>query len=288
MFKKSMAFVVGLAGLVILFLIWPQPERTTEIVPVTAAAPPRKTESPVAVDIRDRLKGGLESFSLEGVRFPMSVEQFRKEKPAAILYRLKEELGQECLAIPLPPPATLATFDFVDGKLYEIELSYPKRQIEAVAKDIIALLGPAVQDSEDQYNWMTTGRIAELKMQSDGTLVFSVADPRLNLIYTQRWRRKQKAEDEARRREQEQRELAQREAEEYRRARGYGLGMTTSGYLFLKNGMSKLDVDAVLGCFGEEQSRAGSLRVYAWEKGFAQVVATFRNDKLVSKSQFGL
>jgi len=285
MFRISAALVAGVVTLAVLFLIWPQPE-ATEIVPATAT-PPQKTESPAAVDIRDRLKGGLESFSLDGVGLPMSLEQFRRERPAAILYRLNPDLGQECLAIPLQPPGTLAIFDFVDGRLYEIEISYPTRQIEAVAKELIAILGPAVQDSEDQYNWMTTGRIAELEMKN-GTLVFSVADPRLKPIYTRRRLKNLKAEEEARRKEQEQQELAQREAEQYRREHGYGLGMTTSGYLFLKNGMSKLDVDAVLGCFGEEQSRAGSLRVYAWEKGFAQVVATFRNDKLVSKSQFGL
>ena len=66
------------------------------------------------------------------------------------------------------------------------------------------------------------------------------------------------------------------------------LGMTMKGYDALKMGMHWMEVNLILGCNGIEQSRAGSLTVYVWKKGFAQIVASFENDKLVAKTQVGL
>jgi len=79
-----------------------------------------------------------------------------------------------------------------------------------------------------------------------------------------------------------------KEAKEKKRQSGEGLGVTMAGYSFLKDGMSRWDVDLVLDCFGEEQSRSSDLAVYVWKKGSAHIIVTFDNDKLVSKSHFGL
>ncbi|HEY4759060.1 MAG TPA: hypothetical protein VIH42_00625 [Thermoguttaceae bacterium] len=79
-----------------------------------------------------------------------------------------------------------------------------------------------------------------------------------------------------------------KEAEEKKRQSGEGLGVTMAGYRFLKDGMSRWDVDLVLDCFGVEQSRSGDLAVYVWKKGSAHIVVTFDEDKLVAKSHFGL
>jgi len=57
---------------------------------------------------------------------------------------------------------------------------------------------------------------------------------------------------------------------------------------FLKDGMSKGEVDLILDCTGVEQSHADSITIYAWQKGLTNIVATFDDGKLVAKSQFGL
>ncbi|MCI0357057.1 MAG: hypothetical protein L0211_01050 [Planctomycetaceae bacterium] len=88
----------------------------------------------------------------------------------------------------------------------------------------------------------------------------------------------------------EARERVQRLAEaKEKRETGYGLGMTMEGYLFLKDGMSKLEVDLILDHDGGEQvAQHGNLEIYHWHEGFKGVHCTFRNGGLISKAQFGL
>jgi len=81
---------------------------------------------------------------------------------------------------------------------------------------------------------------------------------------------------------------AARAADKRKRETGYGLGLTREGYEFLKQGMSKWEVDLILDCTGEEHSRAGSYATYHWGQGFKGVTATFAGGQLVSKAQLGL
>jgi hypothetical protein len=87
---------------------------------------------------------------------------------------------------------------------------------------------------------------------------------------------------------QKEQERQHQKAEERKRQSGEGLGMTMEGYRFLRNGMGKMEVDQILGCFGVEQSNAEGITLYAWKKGFAIIIATFDGDKLIAKSQSGL
>ncbi|MCE9526478.1 MAG: hypothetical protein K8R36_10530 [Planctomycetales bacterium] len=77
-------------------------------------------------------------------------------------------------------------------------------------------------------------------------------------------------------------------AEKEKREKGYGLGMSMDGYLFLKDGLSKYEVDLILDCIGEQQAESGNLEIHQWHKGFRRVHCTFRNGGLISKAQFGL
>jgi len=88
--------------------------------------------------------------------------------------------------------------------------------------------------------------------------------------------------------QQKEQDRIKKEAVEKKQKSGEGLGMTMAGYRFLKDGMSRWDVDLVLDCFGEEQSRTGDLSIYVWQKGSAHIIVTFDEDKLISKSHYGL
>jgi hypothetical protein len=84
-------------------------------------------------------------------------------------------------------------------------------------------------------------------------------------------------------------ELARRLAEEKRkRETGEGLGMTMEGFLFLKDGMSKWEIDLIFDCPGELSVQSDNLEIYEWRSGFKGVNCTFRNGQLISKAQFGL
>ena len=85
------------------------------------------------------------------------------------------------------------------------------------------------------------------------------------------------------------REQAQRLAEEkHKRETGEGLGMTMQGFLFLKEGMSKWEVDLILDCTGELSVQSESHSIYHWRNGLSGVNCTFHRGELVSKAQFGL
>ena len=77
-------------------------------------------------------------------------------------------------------------------------------------------------------------------------------------------------------------------AAKLKRETGYGLGMSMEGYLFLKDGMSKFEVDLILDCTGEQGVESRNLEIYRWHEGFKRVHCTFRNGGLISKAQFGL
>jgi hypothetical protein len=69
--------------------------------------------------------------------------------------------------------------------------------------------------------------------------------------------------------------------------------LTMAKYQQIKEGMSYQEVVGILGFEGEELSRNtfGDLTtiMFVWKgDGFANMNATFQNDKLVSKAQFGL
>lgn len=69
--------------------------------------------------------------------------------------------------------------------------------------------------------------------------------------------------------------------------------VTLAKYNTIKTGMSRSDVSELLGCRGEENARtelAGTTTVIVTWKNFdgANMNATFQNDALVGKAQFGL
>ena len=129
--------------------------------------------------------------------------------------------------------------------------------------------------------------------------MFAIADSELTSLYLQRQLESKNAEEEADRKKAV--ETAEREQHDKdmellfghttkpeKQETGYGLGMTSEGYQFLKNGMARWEVSMILECPGVEQSRAGNLATYVWRKAFANIVTTFEDDKLVAKAQSGL
>lgn len=67
------------------------------------------------------------------------------------------------------------------------------------------------------------------------------------------------------------------------------LGVTRAGFYQLQNGMGRTEVEYILGDYPELRSASGSHRMYMWRgQGRAMIVATFRNETLVSYSQSGL
>ena len=69
--------------------------------------------------------------------------------------------------------------------------------------------------------------------------------------------------------------------------------LTLDDYNQLKNGMSKSEVEQILGGEGEQvsSSEIGSYKIetYKWQgENFSFVIITFRNDKVFSKSQANL
>lgn len=70
-------------------------------------------------------------------------------------------------------------------------------------------------------------------------------------------------------------------------------GLTMDKYNQLKNGMGKTEVERILGGPGEEVSSTSgggyTFSSYKWTgENFATIIVTYQNDKLQSKTQFGL
>lgn len=159
---------------------------------------------------------------------------------------------------------------------------------ETIRKNVIAAFGPPDKVYQDEHTsllaWSKANRGAELSLSKEGVrglVILSVEDPYLNSMCLDRWAANPHNFDRTR-------EPIQRPKPEQENPNGYGLGMTMAGYRFLKDGMSKVEVDLILDCTGVEQSHADSITIYAWQKGMANIVVTCDDGKLIAKSQFGL
>lgn len=69
--------------------------------------------------------------------------------------------------------------------------------------------------------------------------------------------------------------------------------LTMDKYNQIKNDMPKADVERILGSGGEEVSSTGgsgfTFATYKWTgENFATIIISYKNDKVMSKSQFGL
>jgi len=85
---------------------------------------------------------------------------------------------------------------------------------------------------------------------------------------------------------------------------GWESKLTQSSYDSVQTGMALSEVEALLGGAGELQTAGGygvdasglvsgsksdtSQKVYVWKEGAVQFVVTFKDDKVVTKSQQGL
>jgi len=140
----------------------------------------------------------LSQFKFEGVALQNTVETFLRLFPKAQLQtdRFPKNSGIVSYAVKDLKSADGATFYFVDGTLYQIEIRYKATRLDSMGgfmgylAQLIKTLGPVDRNTDGRWSWLqaTQSRRADLFKTEEGVL-FTVTDTEQSLRVEERLRR---------------------------------------------------------------------------------------------------
>ncbi len=140
----------------------------------------------------------LEKFHFEGLKFSTAPAELKKKFPAAERDAEKSDakLSVVCYRVTHLKTADVARFYYVDDMLYQVEVDYQPKRIEAqggadaMIRKLVAAWGPAGHVDAMRRTWQepTVGRRADFYPGADGARLF-VTDTNLTAIVGERAKR---------------------------------------------------------------------------------------------------